>query len=77
MSDSREWLIQWIRDAHAMEEQAETMLSGQLSRLEVARACEQNLWEEEAMADWLRQHLPGTTEQFLARADTESQEAKR
>ncbi|TIS14080.1 MAG: DUF892 family protein, partial [Mesorhizobium sp.] len=34
MSESREWLIQWLRDAHAMEEQAETMLSGQLGRLE-------------------------------------------
>jgi ferritin-like metal-binding protein YciE len=33
MSESREWLIQWLRDAHAMEEQAETMLSGLLSRL--------------------------------------------
>jgi ferritin-like metal-binding protein YciE len=169
MSDSREWLVQWIRDAHAMEEQAETMLNGQLSRLEnypelserirqhveetkgqaarlktclegmgedsstlkdaggklmawgqsfsglfagdevmkgslasytfehmeiasytmliaaaeslgeteIARACEQNLREEKAMADWLHQHLPATTEQFLARADTESEEAKR
>jgi ferritin-like metal-binding protein YciE len=169
MSDSREWLVQWIRDAHAMEEQAEAMLNGQLNRLEnypelserirqhveetkgqaarlktcleglgedtstlkdaggkliawgqsfsglfagdkvmkgslasytfehmeiasytmliaaanslgeaeVAQVCEQNLREEEAMADWLRQHLPGTTEQFLARADTESAEAKR
>lgn len=34
MSESREWLIQWLRDAHAMEEQAETMLSGLLSRLD-------------------------------------------
>ncbi len=34
MAQSREWLIQWLRDAHAMEEQAETMLNGQLSRLE-------------------------------------------
>lgn len=34
MQQSREWLIQWLRDAHAMEEQAETMLSGQESRLE-------------------------------------------
>ncbi|MBZ9985459.1 MULTISPECIES: DUF892 family protein, partial [unclassified Mesorhizobium] len=34
MTQSRDWLIQWLRDAHAMEEQAETMLSGQLSRLE-------------------------------------------
>jgi ferritin-like metal-binding protein YciE len=29
MSEAREWLIQWLRDAHAMEEQAETILSGQ------------------------------------------------
>lgn len=28
MSDTRHWLIQWLRDAHAMEEQAETMLNG-------------------------------------------------
>jgi hypothetical protein len=34
ISEAREWLVQWLRDAHAMEEQAETMLSGQLSRLE-------------------------------------------
>lgn len=169
MSDSREWLVQWIRDAHAMEEQAETMLNGQFNRLEnypelserirqhveetkrqaarlktcleelgedtsslkdaggkliawgqtfsglfagdevmkgtlacytfkhmeigsykmliaaanslgereIARACEQNLQEEEAMAEWLRQHLPTTTEQFLARADSGSDDAKR
>jgi ferritin-like metal-binding protein YciE len=34
MSEAREWLVQWLRDAHAMEEQAETMLNGQLSRIE-------------------------------------------
>lgn len=34
MSEVREWLVQWLRDAHAMEEQAETMLNAQLSRLE-------------------------------------------
>ncbi|TIP93697.1 MAG: DUF892 family protein, partial [Mesorhizobium sp.] len=27
-------MTQWLRDAHAMEEQAETMLSGQIERLE-------------------------------------------
>ncbi|MGO4843992.1 DUF892 family protein, partial [Rhizobiaceae sp. 2RAB30] len=31
---TREWFIQWLRDAHAMEEQAETILKGQLSRIE-------------------------------------------
>ncbi|RVB76105.1 MULTISPECIES: DUF892 family protein [unclassified Mesorhizobium] len=169
MSDTREWLVQWLRDAHAMEEQAETMLNGQLSRLdsypelrerisrhvdetkgqaarlrtcleglgedastlkdaggkllamaqslsgvfagdevmkgslasytfehmeiasyriliaaaeslgetEVARACEQNLREEEAMAEWLKNKLPATTEQFLARTASDSDNAKR
>ncbi|MER8396187.1 DUF892 family protein [Mesorhizobium sp. M1340] len=169
MSESREWLVQWLRDAHAMEEQAETMLSGQLNRIEnypelsdrirqhldetrqqaarlktcldrigqgsstlkdaggkltamaqslsgvfagdevmkgslasytfehmeiasytiliaaaksvgeteVAQVCEQNLQEEVAMADWLKSHIPSTTEQFLARAETESESAKR
>ncbi|TGT74908.1 ferritin-like domain-containing protein [bacterium M00.F.Ca.ET.159.01.1.1] len=169
MAESREWLVQWLRDAHAMEEQAETMLSGQLSRIEsypqlserirthleetkeqarrlkrcldgldegssmlkdaggkltataqsisgvfagdevmkgslasytfehmeiasytiliaaanaageaeISRVCEQNLHEEEAMAEWLKSNLPQVTEQFLARADTDSDSAKR
>jgi ferritin-like metal-binding protein YciE len=34
MSDAEEWLNQWLRDAHAMEKQAEQMLSGQLSRID-------------------------------------------
>lgn len=169
MTESREWLMQWVRDAHAMEEQAETMLSSQASRLEnypelrgriqthieetrnqaarlksyldgigegssafkdagakmvamaqgisgvfagdevmkgslagytfehmeiasytaiiaaaeaqgneeLARICEQNLQEEIAMADWLKSHLPATTTQFLQRAETDSDAAKR
>ncbi|CDX21529.1 conserved hypothetical protein [Mesorhizobium sp. ORS 3324] len=169
MPESREWLTQWLRDAHAMEEQAETMLSGQLSRLdsypdlsarirthlaetkeqarrlkscldgidegsstlkdagakltamaqsisgvfagdevmkgslasytfehmeiasykilkaaaqaageaEIARVCEQNLREEEAMAEWLKDNLAQITEIFLARADADSRNAKR
>jgi ferritin-like metal-binding protein YciE len=169
MSEAREWLVQWLRDAHAMEEHAETLLNGQLSRIEnypelsnrirlhlqetreqaarlntclkglgedtstmkdaggklmamaqslsgvfagdevmkgslasytfehmeiasyniliaaanalgeseVARACEQNLREEEAMAEWLMDHIPGTTEQFLTRADSDADSAKR
>lgn len=169
MSESRDWLIQWLRDAHAMEEQAETMLSGQLSRLdnypelrerirmhldetkqqairlkgcldsigegsssfkdmggkltataqsisgvfagdevmkgslasytfehmeiasytiliaaaraegesEVVRVCEQNLREEEAMAEWLANNLGQTATTFLARAAADSDTAKR
>lgn len=34
MTNSREWMSQWLRDAHAMEEQAETMLNSQYERLE-------------------------------------------
>lgn len=169
MTESREWLIQWLRDAHAMEEQAETLLNGQLSRLdhypelsarirlhidetkaqasrlkicldsldegastmkdiggklmataqslsgifasdevmkgllasytfehmeiasytiliaaarslgevEIARVCEENMREEEAMADWLMKHLPATAEQFLMRSETGVGNAKR
>jgi ferritin-like metal-binding protein YciE len=145
MAKAREWLIQWLRDAHAMEEQAETMLSGQASRLDsypdlkqqierhleetrrqaqrlrtcldrigegsstlkdvsgklmaiaqsvsgvfagdevmkgslagyIARVCEENRREEIAMADWLKNHLPTTTTKFLARAETDSDAAKR
>ncbi len=169
MASSKDRLLQWLRDAHAMEEQAETMLNGLLSRLEsypelrerinqhvgetkgqaarlrtcleqlgedtstlkdaggkllamaqslsgvfagdevmkgslasytfehmeiasytiliaaaeslgeteVARACEQNLREEEAMAEWLKNKLPATTQQFLARSESDSDYAKR
>ncbi|MER8441448.1 DUF892 family protein, partial [Mesorhizobium sp. M1393] len=34
MTEPKERLVQWLRDAHAMEEQAETILSGQIERLE-------------------------------------------
>jgi ferritin-like metal-binding protein YciE len=169
MSETHEWLVQWLRDAHAMEEQAETMLSGQIERLDsypdmrerlrihldetrqqaqrleaclaqlgeetstlkdaggkltataqslsglvagdevlkgslagytfeqmeiasytvliaaaesvgesqIARACEQNLREEEAMAEWLRNNLGPTTEKFLLRDEAGSDAAKR
>src|SRR6185312_4581967 len=169
MSEAREWMIQWLRDAHAMEEQAETMLSGQINRLdsypelrerirvhldetreqakrlrqcleqlgedtsamkdfsgkltamaqafggllsgdevmkgslagytfehmeiasytiliaaaeaigetEVARVCLQNLREEEAMAEWLGDHLAPTTKMFLSRDEADSIAAKR
>jgi len=34
MNDAEARLVQWLRDAHAMEKQAEQMLSAQISRLE-------------------------------------------
>jgi ferritin-like metal-binding protein YciE len=44
---------------------------------EVARVCEQNLREEEAMAEWLKNNLEPTTTAFLAREETDSEAAKR
>jgi ferritin-like metal-binding protein YciE len=169
MTDSQERLAQWLRDAHAMEEQAETMLSGQIRRLEnypelrdrmtmhleetkqqaqrleqcldrmgegsstlkdaggkivamgqsisgmfagdevmkgslasytfehmeiasykmlitaagevgdaeTQRACEQNLREEQAMADWLENNLATITTEFLRREERDADSAKR
>lgn len=40
-------------------------------------AIESILAEEQRMADWLLQHIPDTTEQFLLRSDAEGVEAKK
>ncbi len=40
-------------------------------------AIESILAEEQRMADWLIQHIPDTTEQFLLRADADGVEAKK
>lgn len=169
MADPKENLLDWLRDAHAMEQQAEQMLKGQASRLEhypklkqrieqhitetqqqrellegcisrlggspsvlkdlagkamafgqamggmvfpdevvkgamagyvfenveiatytvlIAAAetigdhqtkavCEQILPQEQAMAQWLLEHLPDVTQAFLARSATPGVEAKR
>jgi len=34
VTEPKEHLLDWLRDAHAMEQQAETMLKGQASRIE-------------------------------------------
>ncbi|WP_311065410.1 ferritin-like domain-containing protein [Halomonas sp. DWK9] len=43
----------------------------------VARVCREILEEEEAMADWLEQHLDDTTRTFLTRADDRDVQAKK
>lgn len=43
MATSNERLVQWLRDAHAMEEQAETMLSQTAQRLEHYPALKQRI----------------------------------
>src|SRR5690606_15565023 len=53
MDKAHEWVFQWTRDAHAMEEQAITMLEGQAGRLE-------NYPRLEAR---IRQHLEETRQQ--------------
>jgi ferritin-like metal-binding protein YciE len=169
MTDARSWLVTWLRDAHAMEEQAEAMLAAQAERIDnypdleqrirqhleetkgqaarlkecldglgegtsmlkdvggklaatgqaiggafagdevmkgslvsytfeqmeiasytaliaaaehlgeaqIAQACQQNLQEEIAMAEWLSSHLPATTRAFLDRAAAGDPGAKR
>ena len=47
MANADEHLNQWLRDAHAMEQQAEEMLSAQASRLEhypVLRGRSRSTW---------------------------------
>lgn len=169
MTDMNETLNQWLRDAHAMEEQAEQMLKTQASRIEsypelaarirqhleetrsqrdrlescierrgassssmkdmaarlsammqgmgammssdevmkgiltsyafehfevasyrilvaaaeavgdaeTARVCEAICGEEEAMASWLADHIPGVTQTYLSRESADMDEAKR
>lgn len=61
MSEAREWLIQWARDAHAMEEQAITMLEGQAGRLEnypdLRARISQHIEETRQQAARLRRYL--------------------
>lgn len=55
----QERLAQWLRDAHAMEEQAETMLRAQASRLEnypeLQQRIEQHIRETERQAERVQQ----------------------
>ena len=53
MSNPKERLVQWLRDAHAMEEQAETMMSGMIGRIE----------NYPKLRDKLQQHLEETRQQ--------------
>ena len=66
MTDAREWLVMWLRDAHAMEEQAETMLAAQAERIDNYPELEQrirlHLQETKGQADRLRECLEGMGE---------------
>jgi len=58
MATAEERLMEWLRDAHAMEEQAETMLTALLKRIEnypeVRAKVEQHLEETRQQAQSLR-----------------------
>jgi ferritin-like metal-binding protein YciE len=58
MASAKERLLQWLRDAHAMEEQAEQMLSSQAKRLEnypqLRERIEQHLQETRRQAERVR-----------------------
>jgi len=61
MSNYDDRLVQWLRDAHAMEEQALTMMQGQVSRLEhfpqLRSRLEQHIRETETQKERLRERL--------------------
>ena len=44
---------------------------------ETARVCEAICREEEAMASWLADHIPGVTQTYLSRESADMDEAKR
>ena len=58
MATAKERLLEWLRDAHAAEEQAETMLSGMASRLEhypqLKARIEQHIRETQRQAELVR-----------------------
>ena len=74
MTEQREWLIQWLRDAHAMEEQAETMLTAQGKRIEhypdLADRITRHLEETKVQAERLRTCLEGMGESPSRLKDT-------
>ncbi len=63
MEDLRDHYLAWLRDAHAMEEQALTMMRGMLSRLEnypvLCARMEQHVKETERQAEAVRKLLEG------------------
>jgi ferritin-like metal-binding protein YciE len=58
MASAEERLMEWLRDAHAAEQQAETMLSGMASRLDhypdLKARIEQHIRETQRQADLVR-----------------------
>ena len=75
MSDeARSWLVTWLRDAHAMEEQAEAMLAAQAQRIDnypdLEQRIRQHLEETRGQAARLKECLEGLGEGTSALKDT-------
>jgi ferritin-like metal-binding protein YciE len=78
MTDPKEHLLDWLRDAHAMEEQAEQMLRAQASRLEhypalrarIEQHLEETLGQKELVAGCLDRlgSKPSTLKDLAAKA---------
>ena len=74
MTEARNSFIDWLRDAHAMEAQAETMLTSQIGRLEsypdLKMRMEQHLRETEAQRNALGDLLESLGEDRSVMKDT-------
>src|SRR3954468_18648350 len=58
MPDARDHLLAWLKDAHAMEQQAETLLTSQIERLkhypDLRRKLEEHLEETRRQGDLVK-----------------------
>lgn len=74
LSEAKEELADWLRDAHAMEMQAESMLKGQAARLEnypqLKARIEQHITETQRQARDVEQCLKSIGEDTSALKDT-------
>ncbi|MES2820413.1 MAG: DUF892 family protein [Pseudomonadota bacterium] len=59
MSTAQDHLLDWLRDAHAMEQQAEHMLKGQSERLEHYPNLKSRIDEHITETQWQREQLEG------------------
>jgi ferritin-like metal-binding protein YciE len=56
---AKEHLIDWLRDAHAMEQQAEAMLTAQAERIEHYPALRERIVQHIKETQWQREQLEG------------------
>lgn len=72
--DARSWLVTWLRDAHAMEEQAEAMLTAQAERIDnypdLEQRIRQHIRETQGQAARLKECLEGMDEGTSVLKDT-------